>query len=821
MLKTMIVIGLVCVISSAAIGDDYHFITVESNNSGILTAIWGFPGYYWGQTPSAVFLSGDDTARLWLENRGVTFSAVTFDPDISILFLCYSDNINLAALSPIATGRDYVVSVTPLAGASAIRRLSPIALPRPGDGIAPPMIQTYNSNIDTLISRVDRDSIISYLTRLSGRAPIEIDDRMDTIHTRYSGTSDNKLAAQFLKETLANYGYQTEYQNFYTGDLRNVAAYGNRAWTVTELSEAIRTTDNGETWQVMPDNTSYRLWGVENVGGDSVWISGDIGTILFSRNGGINFVTQVSGQGVFLFGIDFTDNLNGWIVGDQGRVIHTTNGGQNWSTQTSPTDSRLYDICFVDTSFGWAVGRDGVILHTTDGGAHWGIQISNTIQRLYSVAFTDRNHGWSVGTAGTLLRTADGGANWGFDSLGVTISLYHVDFVNSQRGCIAGFEGEIFVTTDGGESWAHIDAGISHDFYGADFADSLNGYAVGNGALIKTTDGGVTWHNRTAGIESGWQNIIATKIGGVSPNRQVIICGHYDDTSQQPLYDAPGADDNGSGAGGVIEAARIFADVPFERTIKFCLWTGEEQGLLGSAAYAADAQSAGDTILGVFNYDMIAWDGDGDGSIELHCGNMAASQNLGRLFEDVVSDYNIDLQPEFLTWSSTDRSDHASFWDHGYPAILGIEDYSDDFNPYYHTNNDDMDIIDTTMFFEFVKAAVGSAASLAIPDTDFTAIYDEVQIPSDFKLLQNYPNPFNPSTSISFNLPHDGWARLDIFDLLGRSIRTLIDCPLSAGFHRVNWDGRIDGGVRASSGIYFARLSYNGMTSTIRMTLEK
>jgi Zn-dependent metalloprotease len=94
-------------------------------------------------------------------------------------------------------------------------------------------------------------------------------------------------------------------------------------------------------------------------------------------------------------------------------------------------------------------------------------------------------------------------------------------------------------------------------------------------------------------------------------------------------------------------------------------------------------------------------------------------------------------------------------------------------------------------------------------------------LPNAFALENNYPNPFNPSTMIGFNIPLEQHVRLEIFDLLGRVVRTLVDKDLQAGHHQVEWDGRTASGDRTSSGVYFARLISGDNQAVIRMSLIK
>jgi hypothetical protein len=95
------------------------------------------------------------------------------------------------------------------------------------------------------------------------------------------------------------------------------------------------------------------------------------------------------------------------------------------------------------------------------------------------------------------------------------------------------------------------------------------------------------------------------------------------------------------------------------------------------------------------------------------------------------------------------------------------------------------------------------------------------RLPGVAVLSQNAPNPFNPRTTIRFTLPGDGVARLAIYDLAGRLVRTLVAGPLAAGEHEAVWDGCDDAGRAQASGSYLARLEAGGGVRTVRMALVR
>ncbi len=98
---------------------------------------------------------------------------------------------------------------------------------------------------------------------------------------------------------------------------------------------------------------------------------------------------------------------------------------------------------------------------------------------------------------------------------------------------------------------------------------------------------------------------------------------------------------------------------------------------------------------------------------------------------------------------------------------------------------------------------------------------EDDQIESVLLALSNYPNPFNPTTTISFNLKAESDVTLEIYNIKGQLVRTLVNDVIAAGRQEVIWNGRDDENSIVSSGIYFYKLNAGGYTSTKKMILLK
>ncbi len=109
----------------------------------------------------------------------------------------------------------------------------------------------------------------------------------------------------------------------------------------------------------------------------------------------------------------------------------------------------------------------------------------------------------------------------------------------------------------------------------------------------------------------------------------------------------------------------------------------------------------------------------------------------------------------------------------------------------------------------FVWGQVSVKASTAVDDRP-------AQLPASFDLSQNYPNPFNPATTIEFMVPQSSRVRLEVFNILGQRVVTLVDSRLQAGRHQASFDGG-----DLPSGVYFYRLTHAQGSLTRKMTLIK
>ena len=259
-------------------------------------------------------------------------------------------------------------------------------------------------------------------------------------------------------------------------------------------------------------------------------------------------------------------------------------------------------------------------------------------------------------------------------------------------------------------------------------------------------------------------NVIAEQPGLIEPEVIVIICGHLDSiTMTNPYETAPGADDNGSGSATVVEAARILSDHNFRYTIRYLCFGAEELGLIGSDFYAQEAAANGDSIIAVMNLDMILY--APDSLRQLFVPYNTLSQELAMNMENITATYVPELELNVQYSPGTTYSDHASFWQQGYPALLGIEQGVDE-NPWYHQETD---LLANYMeFFPFgtecAKAAIATVAVYADPRGE------GIEAGSAAGTVITSVGPVPASSALTIVLSASGETELTLCDATGRTV---------------------------------------------------
>jgi len=242
-----------------------------------------------------------------------------------------------------------------------------------------------------------------------------------------------------------------------------------------------------------------------------------------------------------------------------------------------------------------------------------------------------------------------------------------------------------------------------------------------------------------------WHNVIVDIEGTEAPNEVLIIGAHYDAVAR-----APGADDNATGVAALLEIARLMRDRPVKRSLRLIFFTLEEVGLVGSRQHAMSYRERildeTESPIGMISLDMLGFFSDEPGSqvspiksVEglfeaptvadfIGMATILAYQDFGRRVDREMRAGSPDLKTVLVDFAPIPipdlaRSDHASFWMIGVPAMI-ISDTANFRNPNYHRATDTIETIDVERYTDVVKGLVHAAYMIAEP-------VDQDDAPSD------------------------------------------------------------------------------------------
>jgi hypothetical protein len=237
-------------------------------------------------------------------------------------------------------------------------------------------------------------------------------------------------------------------------------------------------------------------------------------------------------------------------------------------------------------------------------------------------------------------------------------------------------------------------------------------------------------------------DVLGRKEGTSAPEEIVMVGAHYDH-----LAGCDGADDNATGVAATLEIARVLAMAELQRTVVVACWDEEELGLVGSRAFAASAAADMLDIVAYINFDMIGFYSDDMNSQMVPPGlDIAFPNQYAEVEADGFRGNFIALVPNYPAlqtamdfaaqgervglkslvidlpegsenselFADLQRSDHAAFWEQGFPAVF-VTDTGEFRNPHYHCTNGPDEIVDLSEDFAVgvTRATVGAAALAA------------------------------------------------------------------------------------------------------------
>jgi len=233
------------------------------------------------------------------------------------------------------------------------------------------------------------------------------------------------------------------------------------------------------------------------------------------------------------------------------------------------------------------------------------------------------------------------------------------------------------------------------------------------------------WTTRTQMFDSGI-NIYAERAGTDPRLGAILVASHYDTVAT-----SPGADDNATGVATVLETARLLGDRPTPRPLKVALFDQEEEGLVGSFAFAADPLQT-NTLAGVIILEMIGFTCNTDGC--QHYPSVlpfTPSTNRGDFLAVIGDQGHMPLIDAFSHASTPNlpmlltlpvpllgpftpdllRSDHAPFWQKGIGAVM-LTDTANFRNPHYHQPTDTVDTLDASFFAGSAQITINAITAL-------------------------------------------------------------------------------------------------------------
>jgi len=396
--------------------------------------------------------------------------------------------------------------------------------------------------------------------------------------------------------------------------------------------------------------------------------------------------------------------------------------------------------------------------------------IYSTQDNIFCVESSDNGYIF-LGTESGVLRSDDSGETWELVLSAYLSKSIYLD----QNNTIYASPYPFRFSLDFGDTWEQVNLPAFCDIIEI-FVDSLNNIFVGYwGGIFKSSDNGVTWSEVLSHSSEHVINSIIELPNGKLLAGSLLIhafedCGVFS------------SDDNGE----------TWSLSSLENNFITDFALDNDSGIV----YASSAGHSTSYQGGVFRSDDlgVTWISIVDELLV----NCLALNSISHLF---IGCSNLDG----LSGGVRKSTNNGANWE-----IIDSQNITtNDYVKKLHVSSSD-----------FIYAIVESDTNRVYRSRDETMFMDDTVDYSILDIdLSNYPNPFNPSTTISFSIPNDSNVSLNIFNLKGQKVKTLVNSHVVKGKHVQVWNGLNNKGNRVASGIYFYKLNINGKTEVTKKCL--
>lgn len=536
----------------------------------------------------------------------------------------------------------------------------------------------------------------------------------------------------------------------------------------------------------------------------------------------------------------FPDSIG--YVHDANNLLKTTNMGQNWNLVFSIDTVEIQDLFFENSIIGYLILNDGTILKTEDGANSF--SIFHTFSSYTFGGYFEGNTAHILSFPNIVYSTADSGQTWHTTYLPTNgLIMLKLNFFNPDTGFVVGNYGEIYKTYDAGLTWDRMKKSFTDDsFYDLSFATEDEVFAAARTGIYKTIDKGHTWQklpnlpNRyfssisfpsdQIGFASAYE-IFKTVDGGsqwtsvFNPNENINKIRFVND--QLGIIIGSNGTVYKTSDGGIVWEN---ISVPFQLELNGLFVLNDSCytviGYNGSIFQTHDGGNSWNyyqtsQLDGFEDVDFL------DSMNGIVVGQKSSPVLEGLVYRTVDGGQTWEKQTSNTWW----RLETIDFYSDSIAIAAGSEGamiYSNDGGFTWNLIN--QDICNLYYSVKFLDAsnvlAVGQLGMVVINDDFLTDIsLKNIKHPQHFALHQNFPNPFNIETTISFYLPKPSHTELEIYDITGRYINTLISRRLLEGEHNVVWTGLNSSGNEVSSGIYIYRLKTEKYFQSRKLILLK